>query len=182
MQRAPLLAACAALLTATPGGDDAGDLDAVLAQIEADFDDYCESGALIWSPLILAQLAEGHLRAGRPDRAQATLDRAFARIERSGERYWEAELHRLRGDALRAQDAPGDDVRRAYQQAADVALVQSARALLLRAHAAGFAHAPDAASRTRLMRTFDAFAEGHDTPDLTRVHSLLAKPERSTEP
>jgi predicted ATPase len=44
--------------------------------------------------------------AGRPGEALRLLDDALAEIDRSGERYFEAELHRLKGESLLAASPP----------------------------------------------------------------------------
>jgi class 3 adenylate cyclase/tetratricopeptide (TPR) repeat protein len=49
----------------------------------------------------LGILADIHLRLGQPRAALATLDKALARLDAVGERFYEAELSRLRGEALR---------------------------------------------------------------------------------
>jgi len=48
----------------------------------------------------LALLAGGYARAERPDEGLAVLRDAFAYIENTGERYYEAEIHRLQGELL----------------------------------------------------------------------------------
>jgi predicted ATPase len=40
--------------------------------------------------------------AGRPDEALRLLDEALAQVNRTGERFFEAELHRLKGESLLA--------------------------------------------------------------------------------
>jgi predicted ATPase len=62
----------------------------------------------------LGLLAETDLLAGRPDEALGALDDALARVARSGERFYEAELHRLVGTALLGHSPP----RRAEAEAA----------------------------------------------------------------
>jgi predicted ATPase len=51
-------------------------------------------------------LAEAEQLAGRPDEALRLLDDALAQANRSGERYFEAELHRLRGESLLTVSPP----------------------------------------------------------------------------
>ena len=65
-------------------------------------------------PWGLGLLAEAELLAGWPQEALGLLEDALARVGRSGERMYEAELHRLRGGALLAGPPP----RRAEAQAA----------------------------------------------------------------
>jgi predicted ATPase len=65
-------------------------------------EDIQAGGAQHLVPWGLGLLAEAELLAGRPQEALGLLDDALARVGRSGERMYEAELHRLRGGALLA--------------------------------------------------------------------------------
>jgi tetratricopeptide (TPR) repeat protein len=55
---------------------------------------------------LLGLLAEAEQLAGRPDQALRLLDDALALVDRGGERYCEAELHRLKGESLAAMSPP----------------------------------------------------------------------------
>ncbi|MGO9449653.1 MAG: hypothetical protein ACLQDV_01220, partial [Candidatus Binataceae bacterium] len=46
-------------------------------------------------------------RTGRFDEGLRTIDEAFPFIERTGQRLYEAEVHRLKGELLSAGSAPG---------------------------------------------------------------------------
>lgn len=59
------------------------------------------SGAEILRPWFLVRLAEAWLREGAPERAQELLDEAEALGGRTGERFHEAELDRVRGEVVR---------------------------------------------------------------------------------
>lgn len=48
----------------------------------------------------LSILATAYLQAGAVDKGLATLQEAFTLVERTGERFWEAELQRLQGELL----------------------------------------------------------------------------------
>jgi tetratricopeptide (TPR) repeat protein len=60
------------------------------------------TGSQASAPLLLGLLAEAEQLAGRPEEALRLLDEALAQAGRSGERYFDAELHRLRGESLLA--------------------------------------------------------------------------------
>jgi DNA-binding SARP family transcriptional activator len=86
-------------------------------------------GAQHLVPWGLSLLAEAELLAGQPNEALRLLDDALARVARSGERMYEAELHRLRGETLlacspsrriEAQAALGTAVAVARQQGAEL--------------------------------------------------------------
>jgi predicted ATPase len=54
----------------------------------------------------LARLAEVLMQAGKPDAGLTVLAEALTFIHTTGERWWEAECHRLWGECLRAQQEP----------------------------------------------------------------------------
>ena len=77
-------------------------------------------------------LAEGHAKAGRLDQALVTLDEAIVHVEETDERYFEAELYRMRGEFLLTQ---GDeaDAEASLLKALEVARHQKAKSWELRA-------------------------------------------------
>jgi len=96
-----------------------------------------QTGAGIVLPFFLALMGEALGRAGQHEQAMACLAQAWLQTEQGGERWHEAELHRIRGDLL--AHAPEPDLvqaRACYQQALDVAEAQHAQAWRARAHAA----------------------------------------------
>ncbi len=127
----------------------------------------------------LAMLAEVYLLAKDFTAAAATLDEAFAISERASECWWDAELHRLRGQLLHAQQAPTAAVERCYQQAIAIAQEQQAKSLELRA-TMDLARLWQAQQRTaeahaQLAAIYDWFTEGWQTADLQAAHALLAE-------
>jgi hypothetical protein len=82
-----------------------------------------QAGAYL--PFALALMAEGSIAAGKGGDALDTLARAIDVGDASGERFYAAELHRLRAEALRAVGRP-DDAARAVQSAIDIAARQGA--------------------------------------------------------
>ncbi len=61
-------------------------------------------------PFFLGQIAESLSRAAWYDEALATLEDAFQRIERSGERWFLPELHRIRAETMMAGDPAAAEV------------------------------------------------------------------------
>jgi class 3 adenylate cyclase/predicted ATPase len=93
-----------------------------------------KSGGNAGNSIIIANLAEALLMAGDLAGAAAALDDAFAFVAQSGERYWLADLHRLRGQLALKQPQP--DRKRAedcFVEAIEVASSQEGRLLHLRA-------------------------------------------------
>src|SRR5262249_50874079 len=85
-------------------------------------------------PYYLALLAEALGKGGRPQEGLAAVDEACREIGRTGERFYESELHRLRGELLlqcSADRRSEADV--SFRRAVEVARGQRARSLLLRA-------------------------------------------------
>jgi len=105
------------------------------------------------------------------------VDRALALAGRTGERLFEAELHRLRGEFLLAEDvAAGADAEACFRRAAATARRQGAAALELRAATslARLGRAADA--RPLLADVYGRFTEGFDTPDLADARAVLDAP------
>ncbi len=121
-------------------------------------------------------LAEIYGRAGRLEEGLRAVEEAFAVAERSGIVFWNAELHRRRGELLLASgDRSAADA--SFQEALACARVQEARSLELRA-AVSLARLRlhDGRSATlsvHLRPLYESFGEGFDTPDLTEARQLL---------
>lgn len=141
-------------------------------------------GAGIARPCFLILLAEAHAVAGQVEAGLGVLDEAVALIERTGERYQEPEVHRLRGELLlqrSAADAPRAE--EAFQQALAVARRQEARSWELRV-ATSLAHlwhgqGKRAAAHALLAPICAWFTEGLDRPDLLAARALLDQLSRT---
>jgi predicted ATPase len=141
------------------------------------------SGAEILRPHFLICLAEASLRGSEVERALGLLEEAEALGQRTGERFQEAELLRVRGEALWAL---GDDgLRReglaSLRRGLDVARAQGARLLELRsALALGRRSAelgrPEA-GREALARALEGFGEGFSGGDFRAARALLLELE-----
>jgi predicted ATPase len=140
-----------------------------------------KTGAEYILPYFLTLLAEAH---GFIDRAEDWLTDALARVERTGERWFEAELHRLEGELLLVGNQAGAEA--CFYRALAVARAQSARMWELRA-ATGLARLWAEQGRRceacdLLAPVYDWFTEGFDTADLKEAKALLdeaARPTRS---
>jgi class 3 adenylate cyclase/DNA-binding winged helix-turn-helix (wHTH) protein/tetratricopeptide (TPR) repeat protein len=137
-------------------------------------------------PHHLAMLAEAHHRGGEPDKGLRVLAEALSAAYNSKERYYEAELHRLRGELLwgesqrqQTMDARQTlrDVEGCFLQALDVARHQQAKSLELRVAislARLWQHQDKhLEARQILAEIYGWFSEGFDTPDLQEAKSLL---------
>jgi DNA-binding winged helix-turn-helix (wHTH) protein/predicted ATPase len=145
------------------------------------------TGARIGEPYFLALLSETCLRAGRIEAASERLAEARAQVDSSGERWWEAELHRLEGEVLLAAAGDGDGDRddrpeACFRSALEVARRQQARSLELRA-ALSLSHVWSRSRRDEARRllggVLETFDEGHDTADLRAASEQMAQLSRA---
>ena len=83
----------------------------------------------------LALRADVELMAGRNDTALEVLDDALANVEATGERWYEAELHRLRGEAFAGIGGQTTAAEIEFRRAIDIATGQRAQGLQRRAEA-----------------------------------------------
>ncbi|HLI81659.1 MAG TPA: adenylate/guanylate cyclase domain-containing protein [Candidatus Binataceae bacterium] len=120
--------------------------------------------------------ALGQLR--RFDEALRTIDEAFAFFERTGQRLYEAEVHRVKGELLLAQDA--SNAARAEQSfctAIEISRRQKAKSWELRATTSLARLLRDTnridEARMMLADIYNWFTEGFDTADLKDAKALL---------
>jgi len=142
--------------------------------------EHLHASGFIWARSVyLGVVAEGCAEAGRIDDALAILEEAFEHVERTGERFHEAELYRLKGECLlRSEAASGSlEAERCFMSAIEVAERQAAKSWELRATTnlallwqkqGRFSEA-----RERLERVYSWFTEGFDTSDLRTAKALL---------
>jgi predicted ATPase len=135
------------------------------------------SGVRLRLPYYLGLLAQVCDRAGRADDGLAAVDEAMAASRAHNERWWDAELHRVRGGLLLAGGADEPEAEAAYVRAIEIARTQQARSLELRA-ATSLARlwrtqrrADDA--RRLLQDVYSWFTEGFETIDLREAKALL---------
>ena len=130
------------------------------------------------TPGFLGLLAGLHIATKNSGEALQVLDEALARVDRLKERWFEAELHRLKGEALLARSPDhAADAEFCYQRALVVARNQSARLWELRS-ATSLARlwreeGRYADARHLLAPVYGWFTEGFDTVDLKDARALL---------
>jgi predicted ATPase len=130
----------------------------------------------------LAFVAEAYGKAGQPEEGLSVVTEALARAGRTGVGYYEAELHRIKGELLlqfgvqslgsRVQEAEG-----CFQKAREVACSQSAKSLELRAamSLSGLwqRQGKKTEARQLLAEIYGWFTEGFETADLREARTLL---------
>ena len=130
----------------------------------------------LWRPWGLCLLAQALTLQGSHDAALATLAEGFERIEASGERTWQAELHRIHGLVLRAQNQL-DEAQASLQRALHVAQTQQAKSLELRAATSLARLWGEQGRRVEALEllapVYGWFTEGFDTADLKEATALL---------
>jgi tetratricopeptide (TPR) repeat protein len=121
----------------------------------------------------------GMLRRNEPEEALEVIDHGLSIVTRNGERFFEAELYRLKARALLMRGVPDAEAESLLDQALRTARDQKARSLELRA-------ATDLArlwlnqgkrveARDVLSPVYGGFREGFDTRDLTEAKAVLAQ-------
>jgi predicted ATPase len=136
------------------------------------------TGAEMLVPYLLALLAEACGQAAHADEGLRLLAEALAVADTHAERWYEAELYRLKGELLLAQSThQHTDAEACFQQALNIASAQHAKAWELRAAVSlsrlwqqqgkrGDAH-------TLLAPIYNWFTEGFDMADLQEAKALL---------
>jgi predicted ATPase len=130
-------------------------------------------------PLFGTLLAEVEAESGSIEVGLATLDAQLAAVELSGQSWFEAEMHRVRGDLLLKRHPPDAMVAEvAFAHAIEIARSQQTRSFELRA-ALSLAKLYQAtgrgeAARELLAPTVAGFIEGPELPEVEQANRLLA--------
>ena len=170
-----------------------GDRHAV-DRVRRGLDNWHGTGARLMRPHFLALLLEASAPAPGDAAALALVEDALASAESTGELWYDAELHRLKGTLLLARAGSGDAgskdaaseheleageraAEACFERALAVARRQDALSLELRAAtslATLYRRRGDVArAREILAPVYERFEEGFDTPDLRDARALL---------
>jgi class 3 adenylate cyclase/predicted ATPase len=127
----------------------------------------------------LGLIAEAYGRDGRPDQGLEVITQALSFADTIGEGFWEAELHRLRGELLLETSTSSRFIaaEESFRKAVAVADARGAKALELRAATSLgrllVGHGKREEAR-RLVRDISGwFSEGSETPDLSDARKFL---------
>ena len=145
-------------------------------------------------PQLLVFLAEGYRAVGQPEDGLQSVAEALALVDQTGERWYEAELYRLKGELLLSNDERGRmndewgagevgslsqtvEAEACFHKALEVSRHQKAKSLELRA-ATSLAYLWQQQSKTEdarqlLAEIYGWFTEGFDTADLRDAKALL---------
>lgn len=134
------------------------------------------TGAEGWLPYHLGPAADACRRAGQVEEALTFLTDALVRAERTSAHRFEAELHRLRAEALLSRGEV-QEAEVAFRQALSVARGQDAKLWELRAATSLARLWRDQGwrdeARDLLAPLYSWFTEGFDRPDLKDAKALL---------
>ena len=126
------------------------------------------TGTALVRPHFLALLAMGLSHIQENEEASHRLDEAMAMVSNNGERYFEAELYRLKGELL-FKDTP-DNAAACFKKSMEIAESQKAKSWQLRT---AMSLARLYGKSDKLREVYDSFTEGFDTGDLREAHALL---------
>jgi predicted ATPase/DNA-binding winged helix-turn-helix (wHTH) protein len=171
--------------------------DSAIREMRQGLAAYQSTGTEVIRPHFLALLAEAYAKAGRADEGLRVAEEALEAANRNGERYYQAELYRIKGELLLVKAAEKGvsravngrhvlgsmspalaEAEQSLRQALETARRQNAKSCELRA-ALSLARlhrdlgvAPNA--RSLLSQIYDGFADGFDTVDMREAKSLLS--------
>jgi class 3 adenylate cyclase/predicted ATPase len=157
-----------------------GQGEAGMAQVRQGLAAWQATGAALTVPFLCTVLADVSAHLGHPADGLQALAEAHTLVEQHEERWWDAEVCRLRGVLLlRQQETPQEEAEAWLQRALDVARRQEAKSLELRA-AMSLARlwqrqGKRNAARELLAPIYGWFTEGLDTADLQEAKALLAE-------
>jgi predicted ATPase len=149
-----------------------------IAQVRQGIAAYRATGAAVFVPYFYTWLADVAAHLGHVEEGLQALAEAHTLVEQQEERWWEAEVARLRGVLLlRQRGTPQAEAEACFQQALDVARHQEAKALELRAAVSlsrlWQQQGKRDEARELLAPVYGWFTEGFDTADLQEAKALL---------
>jgi predicted ATPase len=112
-----------------------GDTVEGLSWIEGGLDDWVATGSMLMVPYLLALKAEALYLADRTSEALKAIWEAEALAEEREERWWYAELHRLRAVFLATLGAEQNQIQASFHEAIRIAKEQKSVSLEKRAEA-----------------------------------------------
>src|SRR5262249_53078679 len=135
------------------------------------------TGAALHVPYFCTLLADVCAHLGHTEDGLQALAEAHTLVEQHEERYWEAEIYRLRGVLLlRQPGTPTAETETWFQRALDVARRQETKSLELRAAMSLSRLWQQQGKRTEayepLAPIYGWFTEGFDTADLQEAKAL----------
>jgi adenylate cyclase len=150
----------------------------VIERMQRALAEYRATGTLSLLSFFLSLIAQAQGRFGRYGEALVAIDEALTLIEETGERIFEADVHRIKGELLLAQNlSTAAEAEESFRTAIDIAARQDAKSWELRAATSLARLLRDTnrrdEARTMLAEIYGWFTEGFDTADLKDAKALL---------
>ena len=153
-----------------------GDVTEGISLLRSGMAAYRATGAEVWTPYRIALHARACEIAEQVEEGLTLLDDALQIVERTGERWFSAELNRYKGQLLLRQGQT-EAAEELYRKALSIAEEQEAKLWELRATASLAQLRRDqgrpAEARDLLAPVYGWFTEGFGTPDLKEAKALL---------
>jgi class 3 adenylate cyclase/predicted ATPase len=135
------------------------------------------TGANVWLPSNLSFLARAHADVGQLDDAWRCIFAAMKAAETTGEKWFEAELHRMAGEIALSSGPDANKAEMYFQQALAIARAQQAKSWELRATMSLARLWCDQGKRDQardlLTPVYGWFTQGFDTRDLKETKTVL---------
>ena len=148
-----------------------------IAQILQGISCYRETDARVPGAYFQGLLAEAYGKSGQNKKGLTTLDKALAEMEKTGERWYESELYRLKGELLKSQGKADDEAIAYIRRALAVAGARQAKLLELRTivslNRLCQKEGSKEEARELLGQSYGWFTEGFETVDLKEARLLL---------
>lgn len=158
------------------GGGDEEAMEKMLSGLK----EHLHTGAIVTHTYHIALLAEALAQLGDHERGLTLLTDGLDLIRSHGDRRWEADLYRVRGDLLASKSSPDSSgAMEAYRRSLEIAGEQAARSFELRTTIrlsrllAKEGSTDDAGHQ--LSEVYGWFSEGHGTRDLMEAAALLGE-------
>jgi predicted ATPase len=151
-----------------------------IAQMDKSLAAYRALGGELWRAYGLSLLAEAYGKVGQAEEGLRVLAEGLVAAHTSGQRLYEAELYRLKGELLLKQAIPdAQEAEACFRRASDIARQQQAKSLELRAAMSlsrlWQQQGKCDEARALLAPIYGWFTEGFDTADLLEAQTLLAE-------
>jgi len=156
--------------------------EAGLGQLREGLAAFRAIGEELFDPLFLGTVAQGYGQGGQAEEGLRVVAEALAVVEKNDERFYEAELYRIKGElALRAGEKAkrgnGEEAEECFLKAIEIAQKQQAKSLELRAVMSlarlWQSQGKKAEAHQMLAEIYNWFTEGFDTRDLQEAKTLL---------
>lgn len=126
---------------------------------------------------LMARMTEALRQAGEVKEGLSTVNEALELKEKYDERYMEAELFRLKGELLRMDQSPDNEVEDLFHKAIQISRKHKAKSWELRAVMSLSRlfqeQGKEQEARKMLLKIYSWFKEGKDRPDLKDAQKLL---------